>query len=113
MKLSSNTFLLLITSIFLQSFSSLSIKFSTIQENFYAFLLLCLAFIFLGTRALVWQMLLQHIELSKIYPFTALVQILILIYSVSIFNESISPNNIIGLTIMLSGIYYMSKKEIN
>lgn len=112
MKVLNNIFLLLISSVFLQSFSFLSIKFSTTQKEFYALILLVLAFIFLGARAIVWQMLLKHIELSKIYPFASLVQVLILIYSVVIFNESVTIHNLIGLSIMLSGIYYMSKKDI-
>lgn len=112
LKISDKSLLLLISSIFLQSFSFLSIKFSTMQENIYALILLVLAFFFLGSRAIVWQMLLKHTELSKIYPFASLVQVLILIYSVVIFNENVTINNIIGLLIMLSGIYYISRKDI-
>lgn len=107
-----NTLFLLISSIFLQSFSFLSIKFSTLQESFYALMLLVLAFFFLGARAIVWQILLKTATLSKVYPYASLVQILILIYSVFIFNENVTAFNIIGLLIMLSGIYYMSNKKI-
>ena len=107
-----NTTFLLVSSVFLQSFSFLSIKFSTMQEELYTLILLVLAFFFLGARAIVWQMLLKHIELSKIYPFASLVQVLILIYSVMIFNENVTITNLIGFIIMLSGIYYMSRKDI-
>ena len=107
-----NTLFLLISSIFLQSFSFLSIKLSTMQEGFYLIALLFIAFFFLGARAIVWQILLKTIELSKIYPFASLVQILILIYSVVFFHEHINIYNIVGLIIMLSGIYYMSRKDI-
>lgn len=107
-----NTTFLLISSIFLQSFSFLSIKFSTMQEGFYAIVLLLLAFFFLGSRAVVWQVLLRNIELSKIYPYASLVQILILIYAVVFFHETINIYNIIGTIIMLSGIYYMSRKDV-
>jgi len=82
------------------------------QEGFYVISLLILAFFFLGTRAIVWQILLKTIELSKIYPFASLVQVLILIYSVVFFHEHINLYNIIGLVIMLSGIYYMSRKDV-
>ena len=64
MKVFNNTLLLLISSIFLQSFSFLSIKFSTIQESFYALILLVVAFFFLVARAIVWQILLKSVELS-------------------------------------------------
>jgi len=81
------------------------------QEGYYVVLLLVLAFFFLGTRAIVWQKLLKTIELSKIYPYASMVQILILIYSVVLFDENISLYNIAGLLIMLSGIYYIASKD--
>ena len=111
-KITDHTFFLLISSIFLQSFSFLSIKFSTMGEGFYIIALLALAFLFLGVRAIVWQILLKTVELSKIYPYASLVQVLILIYSVAIFHENVTASNIIGLLIMLSGIYYMSNKKV-
>lgn len=101
---------LLLASVFLQSFSFLSIKFSTTHENIFM-LLLALALFFLVIRAIVWQVLLKYVELSKVYPFASLVQVLIFIYAVVIFDEDITNQNIIGLIIMLSGIYYISKKD--
>ena len=106
-----NTSFLLISSIFLQSFSFLSIKFSTLQDGVYVYLLLCLAFFFLGMRSIVWQILLKYNELSRIYPFASLVQVLILVYAVLFFHESVTVNNIKGLFIMLSGVYFMSGKH--
>ena len=109
-KIFTNNISLLVISIILQSFSFLSIKFSTLQEGFYILVLLILAFVFLGARAIVWQILLKSIELSTIYPYASLVQVLILIYAVIFFHESVTVYNIIGLVIMLGGIYYMSRK---
>lgn len=102
---------LLVLSIFLQSFSFLSIKFSTMQEGISALMLLILAFFFLLARAIIWQILLKTVELSKVYPFASLVQVLILIYAVLFFHESITIYNVVGLVIMLSGISYMSQKN--
>lgn len=110
-KIWDNTLFLLISSIFLQSFSFLSIKYSTMQVGLYLIILLVFAFFFLALRAIVWQRLLKSIELSKLYPYAALVQVLILIYAVVFFHESINKYNIIGLFIMLSGISYMSRKD--
>ena len=111
-KFQNKTVLLLISSIFIQSFSFLSIKFSTMEEGYFAIALLVLSFTFSMVRAVVWQMLLKTIELSKVYPYASLVQILILIYSVILFHENVTINNVIGLLIMLSGIYYMSRKDV-
>ena len=81
------------------------------NTGFYLVILLGLAFFFLAMRAIVWQILLKSVELSKIYPYAALVQVLILIYSAVLFNEDITITNVIGLIIMLGGISYMSKKD--
>lgn len=104
---------LLVGSIFLQSFSFLSIKYATIYDGFYSTVLLLLAFLLLGIRAIIWQILLRFTELSKVYPYASLVQILILIYSVVLFHETVTLYNIIGLIIILSGIYYISKENAN
>ncbi len=111
-KISSNALFLLISSIFLQSFSFLSIKLSTLYDGVYIIVFLVLAFLFLGTRAIVWQILLKSVELSKIYPYASLVQVLILIYAVVFFHEPVTVYNITGLVIMLSGISYMSRKNV-
>ena len=100
---------LLVTTIFLQSFSFLSIKYSTLQTGIASVLLLILAFGFLGSRAILWQHLLKRSDLSLVYPFAALVQVLIIIYAFVLFNEPISLNNILGLFVMLTGIYFMSR----
>ena len=100
---------LLVVTIFLQSFSFLSIKLSTMQTGFFASALLISAFGFIGLRSVFWQHLLQGTELSKVYPYASLVQVLILLYAVFIFNEPITLNNLIGLGMMLAGIFYMSR----
>jgi len=100
---------LLITSIFLQSFSFLSIKFSTQVQGTYIIFLLVLALFFLILRAIIWQKLLRNIELSYIYPFASFVQVLIFSYSILIFKEDFNVYNIFGLSIMLSGIYLVSR----
>ena len=100
---------LLATTIFLQSFSFLSIKLSTLQTGFYAFALLIVAFGFIGLRSIVWQYLLKYAELSRVYPYASLVQVLILLYAAVLFHEPITMNNVIGLVMMLTGIFYMSR----
>lgn len=109
--LSKRTLFLLVASILLQSFSFLSIKFSTLHEGLSLYVLLLMAFIFLGARSFVWQMLLKYNDLSKVYPFASLVQVVILIYSVLFFHEDVSVNNLVGLFLMLSGIYFIAGKE--
>lgn len=104
-----NPFFLLSASIFLQSFSLLSIKYSTLQVGYTSLLLLIVAFGFIGLRSVIWQYLLRASELSRIYPFVSLVQVLILLYAAILFQEPITINNVIGLTMMLSGVFFMSR----
>ena len=66
---------------------------------------LSFAFVFFGIRAYLWQLLLKVTPLSKIYPFASLVQVLILLYAVCLFNEDVTLNQIIGLSIMISGLF--------
>jgi drug/metabolite transporter (DMT)-like permease len=101
---------LLTASIFLQSFSLLCIKLSTLQSGHLSLALLLLAIVFIGLRSTVWQYLLKITELSRIYPYASLVQVLILLYAVILFKEPVTASNIIGLGMMLSGIFYMSRK---
>ena len=113
MGIKTNSLALLILSIFLQSFSFLFIKMSTMQNDLKIHLFLLLAFVFMGLRAIVWQFLLKLRELSFVYPFASLVQIIILIYAVVLFKETVTIYNVIGLFIMLVGIFYISKAREN
>ena len=100
---------LLVITIFLQSFSLLSIKFSTLESGVLSFMLLVTAFGFVGLRAILCQRLLKLSDLSYIYPFAALVQVLILIYAVVLFGEEVTVFNLSGFFLMLSGSYFMSR----
>ena len=67
------------------------------------------AFFFMALRAWVWQLLLKRSELSKVYPYSSLVQGLILVYAVVFFKESFSFYNLTGMIIMISGLVYLSR----
>jgi drug/metabolite transporter (DMT)-like permease len=104
-----NIILLLGASILLQSFSFLSIKISTLQEGMVFLVFLMAAFGFMVVRAIVWQSLLRLTDISKVYPYVALVQILILGYAVLLFNEQVTLNNLLGLLLMFTGILFISR----
>lgn len=99
---------LLATSIFLQSFSFLSIKFATQQHGLATLALMGLAFVFLGSRAILWQWLLARRPLSFIYPFASLVQILILLYAIFLFGENVGLHQFFGFVIMIIGLVVIS-----
>ena len=109
LKQPNNSLILLTFTIFLQSFSLLSIKYSTLNSGLTAIALLLMAFLFMFMRAILWQYTLRLNELSRVYPFASLVQVLILIYAVVLFKEVITINNVIGFLVMLTGIFFMSR----
>lgn len=108
-KLSGVVWLLLAASVFIQSFSFLSLKVSTLVSGLWSGALLLLAFLFLGLRAALWQSLLRRSDLSQVYPFSALVQVLILVYAVVLFNEPVAMNHLAGLALMLGGTVVLAR----
>jgi drug/metabolite transporter (DMT)-like permease len=102
---------LLVLSVFIQSFSFLCIKLSTLYSNVSSYLLLILALACIFSRAIIWQKIISVMPLSKAYPYTSLVQILILGYSFFLFGEEVSLNNIIGILLMIAGVTIISTNK--
>jgi drug/metabolite transporter (DMT)-like permease len=101
---------LLGVTILIHSFSFLSLKYATLQSGFMAAALIACALCFMAARAVLWQRLLGLGDLSYVYPFTALVQVIILAYAVVLFGESVTPGNMLGLALMLSGAFVMASR---
>lgn len=74
-----------------------------VTNSFYVLSLGCL---FL--QAMVWQQALHHFPLSFAYPFLGLVNFVVLIFSAILFQEGVSPANIIGLVLISAGIAVLS-----
>ncbi len=77
---------------------------SVISNTFYILSLCCM---FL--QAIIWQQALKHYRLSFAYPFMSLVNFVILFPAYFLFNESITTANIIGLAVISTGIYVLSR----
>lgn len=99
-------YLLISLSLVLQSLSSVFIKYAGQYE------MLSPEFIFyyivavgcLGLFAIMWQFLLELIPLTTAYLRKGILYILILIWSVILFGEQVTVNNIIGSIIIIAGI---------
>ena len=102
--------LMLGATIVIHSFSFLSLKYATLQSGLVAMGLIGCGVGFMAARAILWQRLLALGELSYIYPFTALVQVIILFYAVVLFGESFSLGNFVGIALMLAGTLVMADK---
>lgn len=101
---------LIILGVLLQSFSFLSMKYASIYTG-YSLALLGIAFLFIASRAYIWQIVLKHNELSRVYPFNSLVQVLIFVYAVVLFGESANSWHVVGLGLMIIGLYIIGKTK--
>lgn len=63
----------------------------------------------MGFYALLWQQVISRMPLSTAYMFKGTSLIFILVFSALLFGESITINNVIGSTIIISGIVLYSQ----
>ncbi len=97
--------------VLLQSLSFLTLKYASMESGPMTAVLLAIALLFMLSRAVVWQKLLVGNEVSMLYPFAALVQVVILVYAVALFGESITPGNVAGLLLMLLGLRLLVRER--
>ena len=102
----SRVLILLSLSLVIQSLSSVFIKYAgtyeTFSREFIIFYVLAVGC--LGVFAVMWQILLEMIPLTTAYLRKGILYILILIWSVILFQEHVTWNNIIGSIIIIVGI---------
>lgn len=98
--------LLLSLSLVIQSLSSVFIKYAgtyeTLSREFIFYYVLAVGC--LGVFAIMWQLLLELIPLTTAYLRKGILYILILIWSVILFGEHVTSQNIIGSVIIIVGI---------
>ena len=75
------------------------------------FLLYGLEIVFLGIYAIIWQQVIQRIDLSIAYANRSVNLLWTMIFAVSIFHESITPENIIGVILVILGICLVNNAE--
>ena len=59
--------------------------------------------------SLTWMAALTKFDLSHAYPFMSLSFVLVLICSYLLFNEPITLNKIVGIILIIAGVYFTSK----
>ena len=98
--------ILLSLSLVIQSLSSVFIKmagrYETLSKEFIFYYVLAVGC--LGVFAIMWQLLLELIPLTTAYLRKGILYILILLWSVILFKEQVTMNNIIGSLIIIAGI---------
>jgi drug/metabolite transporter (DMT)-like permease len=62
-----------------------------------------------GLSALVWLVVLSRASLSFAYPFAALTYVLILLFDLFILDETVPPLRWAGVTLIVAGIFLVSR----
>ena len=104
------TKLFLISSIVLQSIAFIILKFGTEYQLSVQLIFFGAALFVMFFRAFVWQKVLVGAQLSIVYPFTLITQILLFLYGIFIFNEDFNLQQVIGLSLVCIGLYIVYKK---
>lgn len=66
-----------------------------------------LGFLSFGAGAILWLAVLAKEEVSYAYPLSSLGYIIVLIGSFLLFHENISPARIIGILLLISGVFFI------
>ena len=111
---------LLVLSILIQAVGAVLTKYAAMWTNhdelfgipfelvFYAIILACM-----GLQVVVWQYALKYYPLSFAYPFRSLVSFVVLLSAFVLFNESVTIMNIVGLSVITLGVFFLARdKEI-
>lgn len=103
-------FLLLQISFLIYSCSSVVAKFASGNEvlSFKFILFYGLEVVILGIYALLWQQVIKKYDLSIAYANKAVTLIWALLWSVLLFKEHLKWNHIVGVLIVISGIYFLN-----
>lgn len=103
-------FLLLQVSFLIYSCSSVVAKFASGNEvlSFRFILFYGLEVVILGIYALLWQQVIKKYDLSIAYANKAVTLIWALLWSVILFKEHLKWNQIVGVLIVIAGIYMLN-----
>lgn len=88
-------------------------KFASAEKFFslHFFLLYGLEIVFLGFYAIIWQQVIQRIDLSIAYANRSMNLIWTMLFAVIIFHETITIGNIIGVILVILGIFLVNGTE--
>jgi len=108
---------LVLVNILLQSASIILVRYaanetqdeSIVQLFLNVFYILAIGCLFL--RAIVWQIILKFIELSKVYPMMSWVQVVVFVYGVLILGEQVYVTHVMGLSLMMLGSMFLAMEK--
>ena len=106
--------ILMLQAVFLiYSISSVVSKFASGKELFsFGFILLYgLDVMVLGIYALLWQQVIKKFELSIAYANKAVTLLWALVWGIVIFREQITPGKVMGIVLVMAGIFILNSGE--
>ena len=65
----------------------------------------------LGIYALLWQQVIKHFDLSVAYANKAVTLLWAIVWSIVIFREKIRPGQVIGILIVMAGIFLLNSGD--
>lgn len=90
-------------------FSKFASSFLFLSWNYLFFFSVTL--LLLGVYSVLWQMILSKTELHKAYLYKSSTIIITMIVSYSLFGERISEKNVIGVLLIVIGLFAMSGRK--
>lgn len=108
-------FILLQLSFLIYSCSSVVAKFASGNEvlSFKFILFYGLEVVILGIYAILWQQVIKRYELSVAYANKAVTLLWALLWSVVLFGEHLKWNHIVGIAVVMVGIYFLNTSGRN
>ena len=102
-----NVFLLAAFAVFMESLTSPCLKIGSQRYDTFSagyFFWFGLAVVILGIYAVCWQLILERIQLNTAYLRRGFSYILLFVWSMLIFHETITPKQIIGIIVISLGM---------
>lgn len=105
--------LVLQAAVLLYTCAGITGKFASGRQLFslHFFLLYGLEIVFLGIYAIIWQQVIQRIDLSIAYANRSVNLLWTMLFAVSIFHETITIGNIMGVLLVILGICLVNSTE--
>ena len=101
-----NVYLMALAAIFCESFSSVFLKLAGKEGGLtprYIFYYFC-AVAVMGIYAVAWQLILERLPLTTAYLRKGVTYVLIFVWAAVIFGEQITPQQIVGIIIIIAGM---------
>lgn len=101
-----NLIIVAFLAILIESFSSVFLKLAGMQNEFnlkYLFFFAC-AVAVMAIYAVMWQLILEHMPLTTAYMRKGISYVMVFIWAVVIFKETLTIFNIVGMIIILIGM---------